>query len=236
MGYNEPIKYKGEVVIRKVLFIFIMIVVLSAGYTYSEIQKKTLFPQREYVKKQSEKFFKKVDLKHPLIPKVNFFASSEAYPSAYLNLTVYLLKNNYLKDLLKVLADEGIIPYTKFNDIGMDLKIENHSDYQRKMGVNDLRFYLTVMFILHRDYQQNQLSGDRAFKLWNILSAIIEDSYKHGKKNVENGAILEISSHLVFFKKHKKWQRKAKKILKKTSPDTIEDNDIKLILKLRKST
>jgi hypothetical protein len=51
--------------------------------------------------------------------------------------------------------------------------------------------------------------------LWNILWRITEHVFKKGEKTAEHAAILNLSSHFVFFKKHKKWQKKAARILKK---------------------
>ena len=86
--------------IYQTLIIMILMGVVSQIYTYPRKKKEILFPGREYVKKHSEVFFKKVDTKHPVIAKVDFFTRSGAYLSAYLNLTIYVIKNNYLKEML----------------------------------------------------------------------------------------------------------------------------------------
>jgi hypothetical protein len=178
-------------------------------------KKEILFPQREYVKEQSRDFFKNVDLEHPSLAKVEFFTRSETYLSAYLNLTVFLVKNKPLQEILIAFEKNHHLAVDAFNKSLQKLEIENYPQIQKELQMPDLTFYHSLICALSRDYQNNRLSGNEAFRLWNILLQITENIFKKGKKTAEHAAILEMSSHFSFFKKHKKWQKKAAKILKK---------------------
>ena len=216
---------------KKRLVIIILILLQVQIYTYSRKKSQVLFPEREYVKKHSQLFFKKVDTKHPVISKVDFFTRSRAYPSAYLYLTIYVTKNNYVKEMIPLFEKDNRLYIEKFNQHIQKLKIENYPGIREELKVNQLKFYLSVLYTLFSEYQNNKLSGNNAFKLWNILLAIIESAYKNRNKTVENAAILEFSSHFIFFKKHKKWQKKAGKILKEVDMASITNKDAVLLLK-----
>ena len=224
-------KIRCRGLIYQTLVIMILLAAASQTYTCPREEKEALFPGREYVKKQSEVFFKKVDTKHPSITKVDFFTRSEAYLSAYLNLTIYVTKNSYLKEILPLFEKENRLYIEKFNKYKEKVKLENYFYTGKELKVTSLKFYLLVLYTLFNDYQNNELSGNNAFNLWNILLAITESTYKNRNKTAENAAILEISSHFVFFKKHKKWQKKARKMLKKIDMESISDKDVIPILK-----
>jgi hypothetical protein len=151
-------------------------------YGLSRKKSEVLFPGREYVKKHSEVFFKKVDTKHPVIAKVDFFTGSEAYPSAYLYLTIYVIKNNYLKEMLPLFGKENPLYIEQFNQYKQRLKLENYLNARKELNVTHLKFYLLVLYTLFNDYQNNKLSGNNAFNLWNIMLAITENTYKNRNK------------------------------------------------------
>jgi hypothetical protein len=226
---RQKMKRSCRGLIYQTLIIIILISLLVQLYGLSRKKSEVLFPGREYVKKQSEVFFKKVDTKHPSITKVDFFTRSEAYLSAYLNLTIYVIKNNYLKEKLLLFEKENLPYIEKFNQYKQKLKIENYLGVRDELKVTHLKFYLLVLYTLFNDYQNNKLSGNNAFILWNILLAITESTYKSRNKTAENAAILEISSHFVFFKKHKKWQKKAKKMLRKIDLKSAADKDVQAV-------
>jgi len=67
--------------------IVFLLLVLMAGYTWSVESRDSLFPKRDEMARQSRVFFKQVNLTFPPIGNVEFFVRSEAFPTAYLNLT-----------------------------------------------------------------------------------------------------------------------------------------------------
>ena len=213
---------------RFLILLLVMTAVLPMAANPDK-RSEELFPEREYIKRQSEAFFKKVDTQHPVISRVEFFTSSEAYLTAYMNLTVYISKNNYLEEILPLFAEDNYALLETFSETLEKLKIGNYKVIQNELNMGSLKFYLAVLYALDNEYQRNRLSGGRAFTLWNILLAITENAYRQKENPAQNGAILEVSSHLVFFKQHKKWRKKAKKLAKKTDPDAANDKDIALI-------
>jgi hypothetical protein len=192
-------------------------------------QKEVLFPDREHVRAISKVFFKKVNLTLPAIEKVEFFTRTETYYSAYIHLTVFILKSRYYKGLLPRFAKNNVALIEKFNKFKHDLRVDNYDVFQEQLRVSNLTFYLLCLHALAKDYTTNKLSGNNAFKLWNLILYFTEKAQKVRKKNAGVAALLTVSSNMIFFKKYKKWEKMAAKILKRIS---LEDagEDVKLIL------
>lgn len=216
---------------RKAVVLFIMLALAApAGAWASGKKKEILFPKREYVKRHSRLFFKEVSLTLPIISKVDFFARSEAYPSAYLQLSNYLSKHSFAKTLLPRFAENRASLIESFDTIKKELKLEQFTEMREKLKTGKVTFYLLVLHTLVNDHALNRLSGETAFKLWNVVLHMTQQSYKGKKKTVEDAAILTASARLIFFKKYKKWLKKAGKILKKADQKEIDDRDVLLIL------
>jgi hypothetical protein len=215
--------------------ITLMLVLLLAAQCLPAAKKKkkeVLFPKREYVKRHSEVFFKSVSLTSPVVAKVEFFAKSQAYLSAYMAFSPYIAKHAYLKKLLPRFEKDNKEAIELFNGYKKQIKIENRAHYIAKLKITRLKLYLLLLYTLDKDYQGNALSGDDCFRYWNILLMLTKKAYKDKSKSTGNAALLTVSSHLVFFKKHKKWQKKAKKILKKTKHTAAPDKDAQLVLSI----
>jgi len=245
----------------------VMVLVLALGSCQTLWSRKekndVLFPRREYVRITSEAFFKHVNMSHPLIAKVDFFARSNAYLSAYLELALFLEKHPHINKILPAFAalNKDISAYIeRFTELKQDISETNYRGYVLRLknlngnlngalngdrpikingdgingGINgdrplkngaelkgdelkgdELKFYLTVLYTLVDDYRGNRLSGDFSFRMWNILLSLIETAYSAKEKTVENAAILTAASQFIFFKNHKKWKKRALKILKK---------------------
>jgi hypothetical protein len=205
------IRYRDRGFVYAIFVLFIWGSFSLHIFAYSRKKSEVLFPEREYVKKHSLVFFKKVNIEHPAIPRVAFFTRSDAYLSAYLYLTTYITKNAFFKEMLPSFQQENLQYIEAFNRNKQKLKIENYLDIQKELKMNNLKFYLSILYTLFTDHQKNKLSGNDAFKLWNILLAITESAYKGKPKTGENAEVLKISAHFVFFKKYKKWQKKGVK-------------------------
>lgn len=219
---------------KRKLIIFISVLLLGAiSGVHAHNQKKTvLFPEREYIRKHSEVFFKKMNLKFPLISRVNFFVRSSAYRSAYINLSETITKNHFLKEILPRFRENNQSLIDTFNEkYKKDLAIESYGQQLQELNITKVKFHLLVVFTICNDYLNSKLSGTNAFKLWNILLKMTETAYKEKGNTTERAAVLSLSSHFVFFKKAKKWQKKARKILKKIPVNSIDDADVLLILK-----
>lgn len=195
-------------------------------------KKEILFPKREYVRRHSEIFFKAVSMNSPVVEKVVFFAKSEAYLSAYMAFSPYLIKHPWFRKLIPVFEAQNKELIQQFREHSKKINIENYGTYPGKLNADNLKIYLLVMHAIIRDYHENTLSGDAAFRYWNILFHLTQKAYKDKSKTPVNAAILTASSHLVFFKKHKKWQKKAGKILKKARKTKPLPQDIEQILTL----
>lgn len=221
---------------RKVFVFLMMLAVMlthaaPTGASAAKKKKQILFPKREYVKRHSRLFFKEVSLTLPVISKVDFFARSEAYPSAYLQLSVYLSKHSYSKTLLPQFAKDHAPLIEAFGSLKKEMKPEQFTEMQEKLKIGKVTFYLLVLHTLVNDHTLNRLSGGDAFKLWNVVLYMTQQSYKGKKKTVEDAAILTASARLIFFKKYKKWLKRAAKILKKVDLNGIDNKDVLLILK-----
>jgi hypothetical protein len=204
---------------RKYTIIFILVLMLL-GQMVTEAKKKQeiLFPKREYVKKQSLLFFKQVNLNHPFISKVEFFARSNAYLSAYIAFSPFVAKSIYFKKILPPFVQKNKTLIDKFEQLKKKLTIETHTYDMKNFQAGKLTYYLLILHTLVQDNSENKLSGDMAFRLWNILLRLTKVTFKEKENSIENAALLSVASHLNFFKKSKKWLKKAKKILKKQKP------------------
>lgn len=220
---------------KPIVFLIMVAIMLIAtvhtGASAARKKKQILFPQREYVKRQSRLFFKEVSLTQPIISKVDFFARSEAYPSAYLQLSVYLSKHRYSRTLLPRFAKDRGPLIGAFANLKKEMKLEQFAETQEKLKIGKVTFYLLILHTLVNDHNLNRLSGEDAFKLWNVVLHMTKQSYKGKNKTVEDAAILTASARLIFFKKYKKWLKKAGKILKKVDLNGIDDRDVLLVLK-----
>lgn len=219
--------------IKKVLTgVTVLVIVLSQMVLGAPRKKEILFPKREYVNRVSKVFFKKVNIEQPLISKSIFFARSQAYRSAYIHLTHFIIKNNYYMGLLPRIK-QAVEKHTEsFDELKDTISIEHCLTFHEKMKITRLTFYFLVLHTLVDDYNNNRLSGTRAFRSWNILLNLTLDAYKK-RKTLEDAAILEISSHFIFFKKYKKWQKRSKKIIKKHKkkhPNDKGDSNCQLVL------
>lgn len=218
---------------QKVITIVLCLLLLGI-YTAEAAKKKkmVLFPEREYIKKHSVPFFKKVNLTFPPISRVDFYVKSGTYRSAYINLTETVTKNEYLKTILPRFGENNRSLIDTFNEkYKKDLEIESYPQVLEALKISKVKFHLLLIHTLINDYNGSSLSGKNAFKLWNIFLKITEKTYKKKGNTAEKGAVLGLSSHFVFFKKAKKWEKKARKIIKKIPPDSIDDPDVLLILK-----
>jgi len=189
--------------------VFVFSLFLSAG----KEDKEVLFPKREYLKKMSQVFFKKVDLSLPLVEKVDFFARSEAYPSAYLALSPYLVKHAYVSALFSSFEVENYALLDVFKSYREEITMDNYPVYFSKLTVGKYKFYLLILYTLTRDFQENRLSGEIAFQFWNVLLRLTESALKEKENHADNAALLAVSARLIFFKDCKKWQKKAQKLL-----------------------
>ena len=203
---------------------FSLSLLLEAGMKDDEV----LFPRREYVKRQSELFFKQVSLNQPLVEKVAFFANSNAYLSAYMAFSPYLEKQAFFKKLFSEFEMKKKERIKQFKESQKSLTIENYPQFLKKMGCGKTTLALTILYSLVVEYRGNSLSGDTAFRLWNVFLKLTEAAFEEKEKLLDNAALLTMASHLVFFKKVKKWQKQSQKILKKLAPQSMEEE--KLIL------
>jgi hypothetical protein len=207
------------------------LVMLSFIPIGAQKDKMVLFPEREYVKRHSEIFFKKVNLGFPPLSRVEFFVKSETYPSAYINLSETISKNEYLQKILPRFAEQNYSLIEIFNNqFKGNLTIETYPQTLKKLNISEVKFHLLIVHTIYNDYHKSRLSGDNAFKLWNILLKSTETAYKAKGNPVEKAAILSLSSHFVFFNKTEKWKKKARKLLKKIPLSSINDPDALLIL------
>lgn len=218
---------------RCIIMPLVILLVLPCLAGSKKKKHEVLFPKREYVKRQSEIFFKAVSMNSPVIEKVVFFAKSEAYLSAYMAFSPYIHKHPWFNKLLIAFEAGNKELIEQFKEHSKHITIENYGTYPAKLTIDNWKLYLLVVQAIVRDYHQNILSGDAAFRYWNVLYHITENAFKDKSKTPVNAAILTASSHLVFFKKHKKWQKKAKKILKKITKAGSLPKDIDAILNMR---
>ncbi|MCP5047518.1 MAG: hypothetical protein GY940_10125 [bacterium] len=218
--------------IKKQVIITLIVLLVFHAVVIGKKKKEILFPRREYIKKQSRLFFKQMNMNHPLVEKVDFFARSKAYLSAYLAFSPFLVKHPFLKKILPWFEGEHKPLIEKFSQYKRDISIGNYPGYLELLKITKLQLYLLSLHMLVNDYQTNMLSGDSAFKLWNIMLKLSKSTYKDKNKTVENAALLKLSSHFIFFKKYKKWQKKAAKILKKINLSSITDKTIRTVLEL----
>ncbi len=212
----------------KIIIVLFALLICQPGLAAKK-EKEVLFPRREFIKKYSRRFFKKVNLTQPLVAKVDFFARSNAYLSAYLAFAPFLDKHPYLKKILPHFEAVNKIEIEQFDHYKKEIGILNFMNYQEKLKAGKLTFYLSVLYTLVNDYHGNELSGDMAFRMWNILLNLTESAYKDKHKTAENAALLTVSSYFIFFKKHKKWLKRAKKILKKLTPAHITGKNARLV-------
>jgi hypothetical protein len=219
-------KKRKWIVCAVVLFIGL---VTAHGQRFDK--KGVLFPKREYIKKHSIKFFKNVNLTFPLISRVDFFVRSKAYRSAYINLSEVISKNRYLGEIMPRFEENNRELIDMFNEkYKKELRLEIYPLWLGEKKVSKIKFHLLLIYSIYNDYLNSKLSGDNAFKLWNFFLKMTEAAYKDKEKTAERAAILSLSSHFVFFKKAKKWQKKAGKILRKLSASSFDDPDIALVL------
>jgi len=218
---------------KAVIFLLVAVMAAQSGMlaTAAAKKKEILFPQREYIKRHSRLFFKEVSLTLPIISKVDFFARSEAYSSAYLELSIYLSKHSYSKTLLPQFAESHGPLIEAFDTLKKEMTLEQYGETQVKLKTGKTAFYLLVLYTLVSDYNKSRLSGETAFKLWNVVLQMTLQSYRGKKKTVEDAAILTASARLICFKNYKKWLKKAAKILKKVDLNRIADKDALLVLK-----
>lgn len=216
----------------KAIAAVLCLVVLSTVFpAAAQKDKMVLFPEREYVKKHSELFFKKVNLGFPPLSRVEFFVKSETYPSAYINLSETITKNRYLEKILPWFGEQNYSLIETFNEKFKEtLTIETYPQTLKQLNISNVKFLLLLVHTIYDDYHKSRLSGDNAFKLWNILLNSTETAYKEKDNPVERAAVLRLSSHFVFFKKAEKWKKKAQKLLKKIPLSSINDPDALLIL------
>lgn len=214
----------------KIAVVLILVVHCWNSFVYGSEKEEVLFPDREYVKKVSELFFKKIDLTLPEVAKVDFFARSQAYPSAYLALSPIVAKNPYFKALLEQFVTTNPSGIEAFKEYKGSIILDNYAQYFDKLNVSPFTFYLLIIHTLITDFQDNRLSGEVSFRLWNVALALTESAYTgKDKKVAENAALLRVASRLTFFKAAKKWQKKALNGLKKIKPETITDKDIRFV-------
>lgn len=196
-------------------------------------KKKVLFPEREHMKKHSEIFFKEVNLTFPPISKVAFFVRTGTYNSAYINLTYFISKADFIKPIYPNFLEKNRELVETFNQTHKaKLTVRNYLEIQKKLNLEKapVKFYLLLLTTLLEDYQGNRLSGKNAFKTWYILLKLTESAYKQKEKTIERAAILKLSSRMVFFRRAEKWKKKSAKILKKLPPGTTKTPDQQLIL------
>lgn len=216
---------------KSIAAVLCLVVLGSVFPAAAQKDKMVLFPEREYVKKHSEIFFKKVNLGFPLLSRVEFFVKSETYPSAYINLSETISKIEYLQKILPRFGEQNYSLIESFNDQFKEtLTIETYPQTLKKLNISEVKFHLLLVHTIYDDYKKSRLSGDNAFKLWNILLKSTETAYKEKGNPVEKAAILSLSSHFVFFNKAEKWKKKAQKLLKKIPLSSINDPDASLIL------
>jgi len=202
------------------------------AYGAAKKKKTVLFPEREYINKHSVLFFKKVNLSFPPISRVDFYVKSGTYRSAYINLTETVTKNQYLKEILPRFGEDNRSLIETFDEkYKKNLEIETYPQVLQQLKITHVKFHLLLVYTIINDYNTSSLSGKNAFKLWNILLKTTEKAYKEKGKTADRAAILSLSSHFVFFKKAKKWEKKARKIMKKIPPGPIDNPDVLLILR-----
>ncbi|MGE5343949.1 MAG: hypothetical protein ACM3SY_20955 [Candidatus Omnitrophota bacterium] len=208
-----------------VMFVFVFgFIFVAAGSIgcplWAERPTKGLFPRKDYVAECSKSFFKKVNANLPLISKVEFFIRTETYYSAYLELALFVSKNEYMNQWIPEVEKEFPSLVEAFAIQKKEFQIENYKDFQTKLGVDDLTYYVLTLHALSEDFRNNLLSGDEAFRLWHMVLAMTERAYKAGGLSEENGAILKVSSHLVFFKDYQKWGKRANRVSTKSTKST----------------
>lgn len=195
-------------------------------------KKDVLFPKREYIKKHSEVFFKNINLNFPPIARVDFFVRSNAYRSAYINLSESISKNQYLGEIMPRFEENNRGLIDMFNEKYKEkFRVDVYPRWLEEEKVSKLKFQLLVIYSIYNDYHNSALSGDNAFRLWNIFLKMTEAVYKDKEKTAEKAALLRFSSHFVFFKKAEKWKKKADKILRKLPAASLNDPDVLLVLK-----
>jgi hypothetical protein len=214
-----------------ILSVIVSVSVFHVLHALPAVKSAGLFPRKDYVDKHSKVFFKKVNLTQPLIAKVEFFVRTETYLSAYIDLAVFIVKNDYFSALVPVIEKEFPSFIEQFASYKKELQVENYTEYMKKQGMSKFGFYLSAIYTLSVDYNNNMLSGDDAFRLWNILSDIIDTTYKEDGKTLEDAAVLKVASHFIFFKNYNKWEKKAAKILKKIDLKTVSGKEILFVSK-----
>ncbi|MCP4213593.1 MAG: hypothetical protein GY765_03005 [bacterium] len=190
-----------------------------------------LFPEREHMKQYSAIFFKNVNLATHDMTKIEFFVRSQAYPSAYIYLSRNLSKDIYFKALLETFQSKNPALLKTFNETYKEkARIDDFRDLRSKLKTNKPAFYLLMIYTIREEYVQNKLSGQKAFRYWNVLFSLTERTYKEKAKSLENAALLKLASHFTFFKKHQKWLKKSRRIRKKLPIKTSKDATISMVL------
>ncbi|MCP4147727.1 MAG: hypothetical protein GY757_08245 [bacterium] len=202
---------------KKILPLIIILSFLTASLCYSD----ALFPDRDYMTKHSIAFFKKINLTFPLISRVEFFVKSGTYNSAYIYLAQTISKDNFFKNKFTQLETSNKTLIDAFTLHKKKFTFANLSKTLEQLTCSKKNFLLVLLYTLANDFKTNQLSGNCAFQMWNAILLITENAYKEKKKSLENANALNLAAHLVFFKKAKKWQKKAKKIIKKMPPAAL---------------
>ncbi len=211
---------------RKIILVTaLMLLSLSlASLAYGQkLKKMILFPDREYIKKHSDLFFKKVNLSFPPISRVEFFVRTATYPSAYIYLTRHITAMPVFKEITGPFTEKNRETMDRFAETTKkNIRLEGYQALTKELKVSKAQLYLLAMSVLFEEYPGNRLSGNRAFKMWNIMQLLTEDVYKNKKVPPRDRlVILALSSRLVFFKKALKWEKKSKKLLKKLPPGTV---------------
>lgn len=211
------------------LLLVSMVCLLFSGI-FSAERKETLFPEQDYVTHYSKSFFKKVNLSQPLISNAEFFVRTETYLSAYIYLAIFVVKNDYYGKLIPQIEANHESLIKQLGELKKEIRIENYPSYIVKLNTGKLSFFLSLIALMVRDYNNNALSGEDAFRVWNILFDMITQVYKGKTKDPEDAALLEAATHFIFFKDYVKWDKKASKIMKKIDKTTLTNADVLFIL------
>jgi len=203
------------------LICFITVCLLFPVLSQGKVKPtKGLFPRQDYISQVSKAFFKKVSLTQPLISKVAFFIRTETYLSAYIELAVFVSKNEYFTNLFPSIEKDFPTLINELRNTKKEIEPTNYTDFQTRIQATDAGLFKVSLYVLANDYQGNYLSGEDAFRLWNIILSLIEKAYKDKKGDrIENAEILNISSHLIFFKDYKKWEKQSAKLIKKNTKE-----------------
>jgi len=212
---------------KKKLGIFLITIIILSSYCTKK-EDIILFPKRQSFDKRSELFFKNIEIGLPQLKPIPFFISSNNYYSAYIKLSRVLTKTEYFHNLFTktdLSENESLLNIKeKLKKITFDKYIK---DDKKEIDSKTLIFLLYKIF---HDYNNNILSGKKAYNYWNIILYIAEKNLKLKSETQKRIVILLISSKLFFFKNSVKYKKTAFRLLKQNKAKNSNDTFIKQIL------